>query len=149
MSILNTHDICYTISMKTIEVVGMAIIDDSNRVLIAQRPQNKSLANKWEFPGGKLEEGETLEKCIVREIKEELNLDVLPIQYIGQESFDYEHASVTLHLFIGRIISDSKVVLHEHQKVKWTDISKLARYDFPEVDLPFIPRLERSVTKHI
>ncbi|MGB5964146.1 MAG: (deoxy)nucleoside triphosphate pyrophosphohydrolase [Sulfurimonadaceae bacterium] len=132
-------------SLVHIAAVGMAIINETNQVLIAQRPSNKTLPNKWEFPGGKIEDGETLEECIAREIKEELNLDVKPMDYVGVEVFQYEHSQVTLHLFIGHIISSAKMVLYEHQRVEWVSINDLSKYDFPAVDLPFISQLKKLI----
>lgn len=132
-------------SNKKINAVGMAILNEDNQILIAQRPSDKLLPDKWEFAGGKIEDGESLEECVVREIKEELNLDVKPIDYVGVESFKYEHALVTLHLFTGKIISKSKLILNEHQKAKWVSVDDLERYDFPSVDLPFIPKLKKLI----
>ena len=130
--------------MKEILAIGIALINEQNQILIARRPAHKALPLKWEFPGGKVEENESFELCIIREIKEELNLDILPVDYIGKESFQYDYAYVTLHLYTGKIISDSPLKLNEHIEIKWVNANELETYDFPELDLPFIIKLKNT-----
>lgn len=133
--------------MKKIIAVGIALLNEQNEILIAKRPAHKALPLKWEFPGGKVEENESFESCIIREIKEELNLDVIPSDYIGQESYQYDYAHITLHLFTGKIISDATLKLNEHIEAKWVNVNKLESYDFPELDLPFLMKLKNIYQK--
>lgn len=131
--------------MKTIIAVGIALLNEQNKVLIAKRPEHKPLGLKWEFPGGKVEDNETLEECIVREIKEELNLDIIPIYYVGEENFDYDHANVTLHLYTGTITNPSDMILNEHIEARWVSYEELSTFDFPAIDLPFIAKLKQYI----
>ena len=128
--------------MKEILAIGIALINEQNKILIARRPAHKALPLKWEFPGGKVEENESFEACIIREIKEELNLDIVPINYIGEESFQYDYANVTLHLYTGKIISNLPMQLNVHIEARWVNVQELSQYDFPALDLPFLKKLE-------
>ena len=128
--------------MKEILAIGIALINEQNQILIARRPAHKALPLKWEFPGGKVEENESFEACIIREIKEELNLDIVPINYIGEESFQYDYANVTLHLYTGKIISNLPMQLNVHIEARWVNVQELSQYDFPALDLPFLKKLE-------
>lgn len=123
-------------------VVGMAIISDSGEILIAQRPKDKALALKWEFPGGKLEQGESLESCIVREIREELGIDCLPDAYLGDETFEYDHAAVTMHLYTGKQWNPKEEPQAlEHEALAWVRPESLSHFDFAAIDIPFLPKL--------
>lgn len=128
--------------MKEVLAIGIALLNEQNEILIAKRPAHKALPLKWEFPGGKVEKDESFESCIIREIKEELNLDIVPLDYIGEESFQYDYARVTLHLYTGKIISDSPLKLNEHIEIKWVNTNELETYDFPELDFPFLIKLK-------
>lgn len=129
--------------MKKIVAVGIALLNEQNQILIAKRPAHKALPLKWEFPGGKVEQNESFESCIVREIKEELNLDIIPLDYIGKESYQYDYARITLHLYTGKIISDTTPKLNEHVEIKWVNVNELEMYDFPELDLPFLEKFKK------
>ncbi|MDX1295573.1 MAG: (deoxy)nucleoside triphosphate pyrophosphohydrolase [Sulfurimonadaceae bacterium] len=127
--------------MNEINAVGIALLDQENRVLIAQRPSHKLFGDKWEFPGGKIEPGESIETCIIREIKEELDVDVITRDYVGVECFDYKDSKVTMHLFTGTIIDNAPFTLLEHQDARWVEAAELGGYDFPAIDLPLIQKL--------
>jgi 8-oxo-dGTP diphosphatase len=127
--------------MNEINAVGIALLDTQNRVLIAQRPSDKLFGDKWEFPGGKIEPGESVEACIVREIKEELDVDIVTRDYVGVECFDYKASKVTMHLYTGHIVGDAPFKLLEHQDARWVETSELGDYDFPAIDLPLIQKL--------
>ena len=127
--------------MNEINAVGIALLDSQNRVLIAQRPSHKVFGDKWEFPGGKIEPGESVEACIIREIKEELDVDVVTRDYVGVESFDYHDSKITMHLFTGQIIDNATITLMEHQDALWVNVLELDSFDFPAIDLPLIKKL--------
>lgn len=133
--------------MKEINAVGIALINSEKQVLIAQRPKHKEMADKWEFPGGKIESGESPKECIIREIKEELDVDIDPYEYIGSETFPYKEYQVTLQLYSGKIVGNETITLHEHQAIEWVNVNDLHRFDFPAVDLPFIPKLEKLISE--
>jgi 8-oxo-dGTP diphosphatase len=123
-------------------VVACALIDADNRVLIAQRPQHKSLGGLWEFPGGKMEPGERPEGSLIRELHEELGISVqeaclAPLTFAS-------HAYPDFHLFMPLYICrrwDGTVTAREHQALAWVRANKLRDYDMPPADLPLIPPL--------
>ncbi len=128
---------------KIITAVGVVIINRQNKVLIAKRPADKAMPNKWEFPGGKLEENETLEECGIREIKEELELDIAIKEYIGYEDLSMKDKHFCLHIYTAYKVSEhQELVLNEHTDAAWVDISELVEYDFPATDLSFIKKLK-------
>jgi 8-oxo-dGTP diphosphatase len=123
-------------------VVAAALVDRDNRVLIAERPPGKSLAGMWEFPGGKLAGGETPEEALVRELKEELSIEVCltclaPFTF-ASHTYDSFHLMMPLYLCRNW---DGEIVPREGQRVKWVKASKLADYPMPPADLPLIPFL--------
>jgi 8-oxo-dGTP diphosphatase len=123
-------------------VVAAALVDRDNRVLIAERPPGKSLAGMWEFPGGKLAGGETPEEALVRELKEELSIEVCltclaPFTF-ASHTYDAFHLMMPLYLCRNW---DGEIVPREGQRVKWVKASKLADYPMPPADVPLIPFL--------
>ena len=132
-----------TQSVRPILIVSAAaLVDVDNRVLISERPQGKSLAGLWEFPGGKLAPGETPEEALVRELKEELDIDVCltclaPFTF-ASHSYDAFH--LMMPLFLCRNW-DGEIAPQEGQSVKWVRASRLVDYRMPPADLPLIPFL--------
>ena len=123
-------------------VVAAALIDVDNRVLIAQRPEGKSMAGLWEFPGGKLADGESPEAALVRELREELSIEVCetclaPFTF-ASHAYDAFHLMMPLYL-CRRWEGD--IAPREGQAVKWVRASRLAEWPMPPADLPLIPML--------
>ena len=129
--------------MKPIVLVAaVALIDADNRVLIAQRPVGKSMAGLWEFPGGKIELGETPEAALHRELKEELGIE-LCLTCLAPFNFA-SHAYETFHLLMPLYICrtwDGDITPREGQTIKWVRAIELSRYPMPPADLPLIPWL--------
>lgn len=128
--------------MKLLLVAACALIDADNRVLIAQRPQGKSMAGLWEFPGGKLEEGETPEACLIRELREELGITtwescLAPLSFA---SHDYDGFHLLMPLFICRKW-EGALTAREHAAVKWVRPLKLRDYPMPPADEPLVTSL--------
>jgi 8-oxo-dGTP diphosphatase len=128
--------------MKIMLVAAVALVDADNRVLIAQRPQGKSLAGLWEFPGGKVEEGETPENCLIRELEEELGITtwrscLAPLSFA---SHTYEDFHLLMPLFICRKW-EGMVQQREHAALKWVRPKQLRDYPMPPADEPLIPAL--------
>lgn len=117
--------------------VTCAIIEKEGKVLAAQRSERMSHPLKWEFPGGKLHEGESPEECLVREIREELGIDVLPFASFPSSIHHYDHISVELIPFVCKIISGD-IVLHEHSDVCWLKPVELPGLDWVEADVPVL-----------
>jgi len=123
--------------------VVAAIIKDKNQLLIAKRHSKDPLAGMWEFPGGKLEPGETPEECLLREIREELRIEI----EIGDFYDDnvYGHRDQAIHLlFYWAHVMNGEVTPVVHDEIKWITINELARFDFAPADVPIVKRLERE-----
>ncbi len=128
--------------MKTVLVSAVALIDADGRVLLAQRPEGKSLAGLWEFPGGKVEPGETPEAALIRELKEELGIDtwqscLAPLTFA---SHTYETFHLLMPLFACRRWQGT-VHGAEGQNLAWVRPNALRDYPMPPADLPLIPIL--------
>lgn len=128
--------------MKIILVAAVALIDADGRVLLAQRPEGKSMAGLWEFPGGKVEPGETPEACLIRELQEELGIDtwescLAPLTFA---SHTYEDFHLLMPLFACRKWNGI-VQGREGQKLAWAAPARLRDYPMPPADIPLIPIL--------
>lgn len=123
-------------------VSAAALLDKQGHVLIAQRPQGKSMAGLWEFPGGKVEEGETPEFALMRELEEELGIQTRPCCYhpIAFASHSYEAFHLLMPLFVCRTWR-GVIEPHEHQAIKWVKPVDLFDYPMPEADIPLIASL--------
>jgi 8-oxo-dGTP diphosphatase len=124
-------------------VVAVALIDADGRVLLAQRPAHKQLGGLWEFPGGKLHEGETPEAALIRELKEELGIEVAPrcLAPLTFASHGYETFHLLMPLYACRNWEGEPEPL-EGQKLAWVRKDKLRDYPMPPADLPLIPILQ-------
>lgn len=128
--------------MKTILVSAVALIDVDGRVLLAQRPAGKSMAGLWEFPGGKVEPGETPEAALIRELHEELGIDtwascLAPLTFAS-------HSYVDFHLLMPLYACrkwEGIPTAQEGQSLKWVRVTDLRNYPMPPADIPLIPIL--------
>ncbi len=128
--------------MRLLLVVAVALLDSDNRVLIAQRPQGKQLAGLWEFPGGKVESGERPEEALIRELGEELGIDVnsaclAPLTFA---SHAYEDFHLLMPLFVCRRW-EGFVQPREGQALQWVSPHALRQWPMPPADEPLIPAL--------
>lgn len=123
-------------SKKTMRV-ACAIIERDGKVLAVQRSERMKLPLKWEFPGGKIKQGESPEQCVVREVFEELNLRITAVQLLPSVSHDYPDFSVTLYPFICAIVS-GEITLHEHKSMRWMFLHELCSLDWVAADFPII-----------
>jgi 8-oxo-dGTP diphosphatase len=131
---------------KIIHVVAAALIDRKKRVLVAQRPEGKSMAGLWEFPGGKIETGEIPEYALMRELREELGIETRPCGMwpIGFVSHNYPDFHLVMPLFAIRVWSGD-IQSKEGQTFKWVEIQDLYTLEMPEADKPLIPQLEALI----
>ncbi|MGB0556309.1 MAG: (deoxy)nucleoside triphosphate pyrophosphohydrolase [Paracoccaceae bacterium] len=128
--------------MKTVLVSAVALIDRDGRVLLAQRPEGKSMAGLWEFPGGKVEGGETPEAALVRELHEELGIEtwnscLAPLTFA---SHTYDDFHLLMPLFACRKWNGI-VQPKERQTLKWVYPKDFSNYPMPPADIPLIPIL--------
>ncbi len=122
------------------------IIEREGTILIAQRKRTDRLAHKWEFPGGKLEAGETPEQCLVRELREEFGIETEVTGFVGASIHTYDHVSIEL-LAYTTVYQSGDFVLNDHEAIRWVPIAELTDYDFAEADRPIVRQLqERSAT---
>jgi len=128
--------------VKMVLVAAVALVDADGRVLLAQRPEGKSMAGLWEFPGGKIEQGETPEAALIRELQEELGIDtwascLAPLSFAS-------HAYADFHLLMPLFICrkwQGQPQSREGQALKWVRPDDLRNYPMPAADLPLIPVL--------
>ena len=121
---------------------GATLIDADGRVLLARRPEGKTMAGLWEFPGGKLGPGETPEAALIRELKEELGIDVSAacLAPFAFASHEYEHMHLLMPLYLCRRWKGTPAP-RENQALAWVRPQKLADYPMPPADRPLIPLL--------
>jgi 8-oxo-dGTP diphosphatase len=125
-----------TIDHKNLKiVVSIALINNENKILLSKRPEKKHLSGFWEFPGGKVEEGETPEKALIREVKEELNIDINNkcIAPLSFSEFDYNNFQLLLLLYICRRW-DGVPISMENNKLEWVKPNMLRDYKMPPAD---------------
>jgi 8-oxo-dGTP diphosphatase len=130
------------VSIKLLLVAACALVDADGRVLLAQRPEGKMMAGLWEFPGGKIESGERPEQTLIRELKEELGIDVsepclAPLTFA---SHSYPDFHLLMPLYVCRRW-EGMITATEGQKLAWVKPNRLREYDMPPADVPLISHL--------
>ena len=126
---------------KKLQVVA-AIICKDNRIFATQRGYGE-FRGQWEFPGGKVEPGETPEEALIREIKEELDIEISVGKYIHTVEYDYPTFHLSMLCFICKILSGS-LVLKEHEEARWLEKNNLYSVDWLPADLEIVSLLERE-----
>ncbi len=126
------------------KIVGTAIItDNQGKILIGQRPEGKDLAGLWEFPGGKQEQGETIEQCIVREIREELDVECHVGKFLLSVTKSYPHGEFKLMVYQAKIVDPQNLKPLVHQNLKWVTPNELSLFQFPPADVDIIDFLQK------
>lgn len=126
--------------MKRIEVAAAIIVAGDGRFFITQRGYGE-FKDRWEFPGGKTEAGETPEEALVREIKEELDTVIRPERLLGTVEYDYPAFHLTMHCYICSIVS-GELTLLEHEASCWTDAGSIGTIDWLPADRIILPALK-------
>jgi 8-oxo-dGTP diphosphatase len=127
-----------------IKVAVAIIVDEQQRILVTQRPLHASHGGYWEFPGGKLEANELAEQALIREIKEEVGLDVLQHEFLGEVQHQYAERSVHLLIFLVRKFSGNPICIEGQLAMKWIRQDELNPDEFPEANrevMQLIPKL--------
>lgn len=127
--------------MKTIEVVA-AIIKQDDKILVTRRGYG-DFENMWEFPGGKMEASETREGALIREIKEELEVDINVTEYLTTIDYDYPNFHLTMHCFICAI-SSGELQLNAHNDAKWITLDQLDSLNWVPADILVVEKLKKS-----
>ena len=117
--------------------VTCAIIEHEGRVLATQRSSTMSMPHKWEFPGGKIDPGETAEECLCRELWEEIGIEARIGRSLPASTHEYSTFTITLHPFVCTI-EEGEIVLHEHAALLWLLPSQLHTLDWAEADIPVL-----------
>jgi 8-oxo-dGTP diphosphatase len=130
------------VTVKLVLVAACALVDPDGRVLIAQRPEGKSMAGLWEFPGGKIEAGEQPEQSLIRELQEELGITVKPdcLAPLTFASHSYPDFHLLMPLYVCRRW-EGFVEAREKQRLKWVRPNELRNYPMPPADEPLISHL--------
>jgi 8-oxo-dGTP diphosphatase len=136
------HDEPALPALPTVLVAAVALVDADGRVLVQKRPAGKAMAGLWEFPGGKVHEGETPEAALIRELAEELGIDVTAscLAPLAFASHRYETFHLLMPLFVCRVWQ-GELVAREKQEIAWVRPVRLADYPMPPADKPLVPLL--------
>ena len=128
---------------RRLHVVGAAIVE-GGRVFLARRGPAMSMPGKWEFPGGKVEDGEAPEAALVREVAEELGIDIEVGSFLGRGEAEHAGRTIVLDVWLARRVT-GEPASREHDAVGWFAAAELATLDWPEADLPLLEPLARAL----
>ncbi|KAB2951865.1 8-oxo-dGTP diphosphatase MutT [Heliorestis acidaminivorans] len=120
--------------------VTAALLVSEDRLFIAQRPTGDVLEHKWEFPGGKIERGETAQEALTREMEEEFGIQVHVNNYFDQNIHKYPYGTIKLIAYWAHIL-EGEPQLRVHQDGRWVTTEELKNYDFAPADIPFVEKL--------
>ena len=126
--------------------VSAAIIVENDKVLLTRRAPNEKLAGYWEFPGGKREAGENIEECLVRELKEELDIKVEASGVFGESEYQYDGGSILLIGVRARILNGTPT-LSVHDAFEWVPLSLVHQYKLAPADIPLANKLVEEYGK--
>ena len=126
-------------------VAASALVDTDNRILLAQRPEGKSLAGLWEFPGGKIDPGETPQQALCRELKEELGLETSIGALFSDTLYTHDQGVIRQFTYwVDFITSPINVALSEHQAIAWVSPLEIVNYEFAGADVAVVEKLHRE-----
>ncbi len=117
--------------------ISCAIIEHNRKILAVQRGERLSLPLKWEFPGGKIHQGESPETCVVREVSEELDIHIAVVRSLSLVSYEYPDFSVMIHPFVCAIVSGD-IILRDHKSMLWLSPWELPTLDWVAADFQII-----------
>ena len=123
--------------------VTAAVIEKDGKILLAQRRQGDTLAGKWEFPGGKLEPGETPEACLERELMEEFGVKTRIGAFVCSSKFEYKHLPIELLVYRAEHLS-GEFILNDHDRIAWVAPADLKNYELSSADIPVAELLAKG-----
>ena len=126
-----------------IHVAAAIIKNEQDQILICQRSPDGDLPLMWEFPGGKVEAGESPEHCAVRELMEELNIEIDITQFFGETIYSYPTKDIRLSFYLANIIR-GQIKAQVHQQIAWVNKDQLDQYDFAPADVDVVEKLKNS-----
>lgn len=129
------------------KIVTAGIISYQNKILIAKRSHAKKPPYMWEFPGGKLEENETLPQCLEREIMEEFSLPITVGEFYTISTFEYEFGTFQINAFLAQAQTSEIKDLNSHDDYKWVDVTELDSFEFAPADRPIVDQLKQDYIK--
>ena len=125
------------------KLIAAGVIENNGKILIAKRAKKDALFGKWEFPGGKVEAGETLQECLKRELFEELGIRAEVGEYLCTSTFC--HKDTTFDMCAFKVPSfEGNIFLSEHSAIAWVTPSELSNYEMPDPDLPIVKLLQEQ-----
>ena len=124
--------------------VTAAILSKDNKIFLARRNSKTKHAGKWEFPGGKMEQDESGEQCLSREIKEEFSIDITVNEFFAESIHEYEHAKIRLLAYRITWVS-GKMVPKDHDRIAWVSPDKLLEYDLLPADIPIAQECKKRI----
>jgi len=128
---------------KQVHVVGAIIENDQNEIFCAKRSPVMTLPNYWEFPGGKLEAGETPEQALTREIQEEFNCIISVEEKVEDTTYEYEKFIVRLETYKAKLENGQPIAI-EHAETKWVTRNEMAQLNFAPADIPAVEKIARE-----
>ena len=128
--------------VKIIRVTATIIVNDG-MLLIAKRKPTARLPNLWELPGGKVEPNETPEECLIREIKEEFDINITVGEYLGSNIHAYDFGTIELMAYRSNW-EDGDLILKDHEEIRWVFTHELDQFDFAPADIHFVEKLRKG-----
>lgn len=119
-------------------------VKSEGKILIAKRNKKKSQGGLWEFPGGKIEPNETKEEAIVREIKEELNMNISCDSYFDEKVYEYPDKKIRL-IALNCSMKNNLYEVLEHEQIKWIDLGEISNYEFAPADVYFVKKISEVI----
>lgn len=134
--------------MKTLNVVGAVITNNEGQILVAQRPYSEISykSYKWEFPGGKIEENEYPEEALVREIREELDCEIIVENKLGELDYDYPAFKLKMSLYFCKLKGNLLPKALEHNQIKWISPEEIDTLDWLEADYKILPMIKNNLS---
>ncbi len=119
------------------------MIEKNGKILVSRRKKGGQLEGKWEFPGGKLEEGETPKQCLERELLEEFGIKTGVNDFVGSSKHEYSHGLIELLAYKVKHLS-GEFKLNEHEEIKWILLKEFEKYDFVEADIAIVEKIKEG-----